>query len=435
MSKFILGIALNVISMFSYGQRTGKVQFFDSLVVRNGIRVGSSSLHLGSFNSTTVGQQNFIFTTGGPLRINWGIGAGTQSTHINPYWGRIGLGTADPKERVQIGREMTFHDGGTKYFARNSYWTSIGNTRIVSGGAGVLYFGGGGETGLSVAGNGAAGSAIQWKPALRANAAGKLGLWTRYPKERLQIGSELTFHDGGTKYFARNAYFDNGDKRIVDGHAMSIRFTASGRMGFSIAQYGAANTPISWQDALWINNNGRVGVGMQWPLGRLQVNYDGPDFDGQCLVASVTGTDHKAFSVINRTWANVNCPNGQEVFRIRGDGLVEAREICLITTGWCDDVFRADYDLWSLGKVRQFIQKNGHLPAVPSESEVLEKGQDLGEMNKVLLRKVEELYLHAIDREEEVLELKKEVEDLRNELTAVKAQLDESGNVERGGKQ
>ncbi|MDI9534696.1 MAG: hypothetical protein QM212_01790, partial [Bacteroidota bacterium] len=40
-----------------------------------------------------------------------------------------------------------------------------------------------------------------------------------------------------------------------------------------------------------------------------------------------------------------------------------------------------------------------HLPGVPSEAEVIENGVDLGEMNRVLLQKIEELTLIIIEQD------------------------------------
>lgn len=319
-----------MLAFFSHGQHGTKVQILDSLVIKRGLKIGASSLHLGSFNSATVGQQNFIYTTGGPLRINWGIGPGTQNTYINPYWGRVGLGTADPKERVQIGEEMTFHDGGTKYFARN-------------------------------------------------------------------------------------AYYHNGDRRLIDGPAMSIRFGTTGRMGLSISEYGFADSLIIWKEALWVNSNGRVGIYSSNPKGELQVNLYDLDTNRYGMVVSVPEDRQRAFAIVNRSTISPTCLAGEDVFRIRGNGLVEAKEICLFTDNWCDYVFSHDYPLMPLGELRVFIKENGHLPKIPSESKVIEEGQNLGEMNKLLLEKVEELTLYTLQQQAELEALAEELRKLKEE--------------------
>lgn len=80
-------------------------------------------------------------------------------------------------------------------------------------------------------------------------------------------------------------------------------------------------------------------------------------------------------------------------------GKLTAHEIVVHIKGWADDVFDPDYPLRSLPDTRAFIDEHGHLPDFPSEAEVREQGMDVAEMNALLLRKVEELTLHAIDQQ------------------------------------
>ncbi|MEQ8360296.1 MAG: hypothetical protein RH860_12465 [Cytophagales bacterium] len=75
---------------------------------------------------------------------------------------------------------------------------------------------------------------------------------------------------------------------------------------------------------------------------------------------------------------------------------------------WNDKVFEADYDLLELSKLEVFISINGHLPEVPKEEEVIEKGYDMAKMDALLLKKIEELTLHviALNKENEMLKTK-----------------------------
>ena len=83
------------------------------------------------------------------------------------------------------------------------------------------------------------------------------------------------------------------------------------------------------------------------------------------------------------------------------------------STDWPDYVFASDYKLMTLTDVETFINENHHLPNVPSAKEVQENGQDLSQMNKVLLEKVEELTLYNIQLKKELDALKKDVEALK----------------------
>lgn len=60
-----------------------------------------------------------------------------------------------------------------------------------------------------------------------------------------------------------------------------------------------------------------------------------------------------------------------------------------------------------LSETERFIRQNGHLPDVPSAKEVETNGVNVGEMNAILLQKIEELTLHVIVLEKEINELKK----------------------------
>jgi len=74
---------------------------------------------------------------------------------------------------------------------------------------------------------------------------------------------------------------------------------------------------------------------------------------------------------------------------------------------WCDYVFKPDYKLRSLTEVEQYIQQNGHLPEIPSETEVDTNGIELSDMVSKLLLKIEELTLYAIEQEKRIKELEK----------------------------
>lgn len=66
-------------------------------------------------------------------------------------------------------------------------------------------------------------------------------------------------------------------------------------------------------------------------------------------------------------------------------------------TEWYDFVFDDDYELTSLTELESFINKNGHLPDIPSEGEVLDAGYNMVEMDGLLLKKIEELTLYTIE--------------------------------------
>lgn len=82
-----------------------------------------------------------------------------------------------------------------------------------------------------------------------------------------------------------------------------------------------------------------------------------------------------------------------------------------ISTGrgeWPDYVFSENYELMSLKELDAYVNANKHLPGVPSACEMEEQGDvDLGEMNAILLEKVEELTRYVIDLQKQIDEMKK----------------------------
>jgi hypothetical protein len=63
-----------------------------------------------------------------------------------------------------------------------------------------------------------------------------------------------------------------------------------------------------------------------------------------------------------------------------------------------------------LRELEAYVNENKYLPDVPSATEVETKGLDFGDIQTILLKKIEELTLY-------VIELKKEIDSLKVEKT------------------
>lgn len=88
-------------------------------------------------------------------------------------------------------------------------------------------------------------------------------------------------------------------------------------------------------------------------------------------------------------------------------GKIHAQEVKVdMSVPGPDYVFEQNYALLSLVDLSKYIQENKHLPEVPSAKEMEQNGVNLGNMNLLLLKKVEELTLYVIELEKEVRELK-----------------------------
>ncbi len=90
------------------------------------------------------------------------------------------------------------------------------------------------------------------------------------------------------------------------------------------------------------------------------------------------------------------------------NGKIVAKSCYVTLSNWADFVFDKDYTLPNLMDVEAYYKQNKHLPNIPSEKEVIENGIDVGEMNKLLLQKVEELTILMVQQEKRIKQLENE---------------------------
>jgi hypothetical protein len=101
-------------------------------------------------------------------------------------------------------------------------------------------------------------------------------------------------------------------------------------------------------------------------------------------------------------------------YRLAVEGAIGARQVDVRLTSWADFVFSDDYKLPSLLAIENYIMTHKHLPAIPSEQEVLANGLDLGAFNKLLLQKVEELTLYLIAQDKQLMLVNEKLKMLEN---------------------
>lgn len=103
-------------------------------------------------------------------------------------------------------------------------------------------------------------------------------------------------------------------------------------------------------------------------------------------------------------------PDGTAAFgsNLTVNGTLKAKA----TSAWADYVFEPGYQAMPLKEVASYAAANRHLPEIPSADEVAKDGIDLARMNALLLKKVEELTLHAVEQERKMDALAAKVEAL-----------------------
>ncbi|AEL26421.1 hypothetical protein [Cyclobacterium marinum] len=204
---------------------------------------------------------------------------------------------------------------------------------------------------------------------------------------------------GGSRAYNQVWYDQGGSDFFFGGSTLPI---------FSISNKGVGVGTKEITHNLSINGSGKF-MGAESSYTEINSNNSGP-------FMSQYGKGGTSLSWIIRGYANNNLQAEFNMGGVLVNGKVQAEEVNISLDGWADYVFTDGYSLMSLGELKSFIDKNGHLPGIPIEAVVKKEGLNLGEINAKLLEKIEELTLYVIYQEEqiqELLKLQKEVEQLK----------------------
>ncbi|MDT8392491.1 MAG: hypothetical protein RQ761_01510 [Bacteroidales bacterium] len=97
-------------------------------------------------------------------------------------------------------------------------------------------------------------------------------------------------------------------------------------------------------------------------------------------------------------------------YKLAINGALLTEEVTVkVKQSWPDFVFKKDYELLPLDKLEQYIEKNGHLPQIPNAEKILAEGLKVGEMERLLLQKVEELTLYLIEQQAVINKMEKRI--------------------------
>ncbi|MBK9286048.1 MAG: hypothetical protein IPM51_17265 [Sphingobacteriaceae bacterium] len=261
---------------------------------------------------------------------------------------------------------------------------------------------------------------------------GKIGFGIQNPGST--NGPEYQFHQGVARLSGMNTF--GGPQIIFDGGAPST----NGDWGIEYLPISNTSVPglnfwkpsgsfNSYNYLLFISDSGKVSVGAVTESSSAKFNVDGWNGDAERVKVNA---NRKAYSVMNKNTNQQNFvvygngktrigikeplpagPHGDAMLAV--DGKILAKEIFvnIHNSVWPDYVFNKDYHLMPLSEVKNNILEEKHLPGIPSAKEIEEIGISLGEMQRIQMEKIENLYLYIINQQHEIDELRTELNELK----------------------
>jgi hypothetical protein len=210
-----------------------------------------------------------------------------------------------------------------------------------------------------------------------------------------QYNSLLT----GSSYNIVIGYRTNslGNNNIVIGKKITLPQGVSNAMNIGGVLFGTGFQSELPDNPTANPVNGKIGINVVNPSATLDV----------------AGTGHFSGKV------GIGTTEPDELLTV--NGTIHAKKVRIdLDSPLADYVFAPDYNLMSLTEIENFVRENKHLPNIPSATEVQEKGMDMGEFQNLLLQKIEELTLHAIEQQKIAVELQKTIEKQNVEIEKLK---------------
>lgn len=213
-------------------------------------------------------------------------------------------------------------------------------------------------------------------------------------------------------YFKTSNYYTGAIKTIGTG-------ASTARLGLFAYSAGAS---ANLKEYLSISDDGNVGVGTTAPNFKLDVagrmrlrnnaNTAGFWLDGITdTLRSFIGTNTNnsmGFYGAGSGWSflmdvtdgalMIGTTQKATGYKVNVGGKIIAEEVRVqLRAAWPDYVFEKNYNKLSIDELEEFVALNKHLPNIPSAADIEKEGQQLGDVQRKMLEKIEELNLYIIE--------------------------------------
>ncbi|MCK0148304.1 hypothetical protein MWU78_21850 [Arenibacter sp. F26102] len=256
----------------------------------------------------------------------------------------------------------------------NVQWATPASSSIPAGTSGAIFFSDG-SGGLSDNPTN-----LFWDDSF--GGGGALGIGTNNPSNKLHVTGAVRAEGGFRSTFGTLP------------SSVAYSFDSDSDTGMYRAAANQLGFVTNGAEALRVDASGNVGIGVTNPIRNLHVGGES-QFDGDVYVSGL-GLVHDVPDYVFQKYFLGNSS------------------------------LKESYDFQTLAQIEAFVIKHHHLPGIKSAEEVKQNGfWNLSESNLQNLEKIEELFLHTIEQEKKIDQLKTENESLSAELQSLRKDMDE----------